>query len=180
MDPGSPGITLSPCLVAGKKERFRDIGGMIGHWEEMERRDGEEEDTTKKEGGGRNRSSGKVKEMIGIYEVGVRGAQRLDSNLGLSLEKCLDEESRSKCITEAVTILESSLNSSNFIFPRNTTAENGNVTKLRNLDEATEFGGIGGLLKIATQQPGGSVRKITGLLKLESPGKKQRNWRLPG
>ena len=54
MIPGSPDVNMSPGWLNDRLEQFSGIGSMIGHWEEMERREEEEgrENNDIEEGGG--------------------------------------------------------------------------------------------------------------------------------
>ena len=68
MIPGSPDMNMSPGWVGNRLEQFGGIGSLIGHWEEMERR--EEEEKVKENHDserGRRRSSQKMRQLLEVF-----------------------------------------------------------------------------------------------------------------
>ena len=78
MIPGRTDINMSPGWLNHRLEQFSGIGSMIGHWEEMERREEEGRENNDIERG-RRRSSKKMRELLEIFEEGG-GGQRYDDN----------------------------------------------------------------------------------------------------
>ena len=71
MVPGSPDTSMSPGWIDGRREEFGNIGRMMEHWEEMEKREEEEGDRLSNQGEStRRRSSRKIKELMEKFEEG--------------------------------------------------------------------------------------------------------------
>ena len=152
---------MSPGWSNDRLEQFGGIGSMIGHWEEMERREEEGIESSYMDGG-KKRSSKKSNELIEIFEEGV-GGQRYDCNSKLERRDRVDTiSSTSSLIMDAAK------------------PEQLDVTKNVYSDKTTESRDCDWLRNSANRKPGDSVRGVKRkVVDSEIIGgiKKQRKWR---
>ena len=78
---GSPDMTMSPAWVNNKLEHFKGIDKMIGHWEEMERKEEKEDGSGSNGSKEGRRSSHRMRQLVGLFEEGGGGMNGSDSQL---------------------------------------------------------------------------------------------------
>jgi hypothetical protein len=159
MVPGSPDMSMSPGWIDGRREEFGNIGRMMEHWEEMEKREEEEGDS------------------LGNKEEFEEGGGGTDNGKSSTLEK-LTGISATKINSSPE--LSRPTYKSKFQNWKNVHKLNKNVTKQKSIDITTTSVDCDWLQLLANEKPGrgsGVKRKVEDK---DSKISKQRVWRGPG